>query len=82
MWITGVGKWLQSGKWWDRMVHMWEKVGNRESDPDLQHGMVKVEKLTPVLSACGSETVRGFYLKNGRMCVYWKETLSLAQSSR
>ncbi len=34
-------KWLQGGKWWDRMVHMWEKVGNRESDPDLQHGMVR-----------------------------------------
>ena len=27
LWIRMGGKWLQSGKWWDRMVSMWEKVG-------------------------------------------------------
>ena len=32
------------------MVRMWEKVGNRESDPDLQHGMVKTE-ITPRIAS-------------------------------
>ncbi len=27
VWIRMGDKWLQSGKWWDRMVSMWEKVG-------------------------------------------------------
>ncbi len=43
-------KWLQCGNWWDRMVNMWEKVGNREIDPDLQHGMVKAE-ITPRIAS-------------------------------
>ena len=50
VWIRMGDKWLRGGKWWDRMVHMWEKVGNRESDPDLQHGMVKTE-ITPRIAS-------------------------------
>ena len=34
--------------WWDTMVCMWEKVGNRETDdPTFNNGMVRMTEPNP-----------------------------------